>query len=105
MTKEHLEQILVEGGASFTDFLSDRILKEFAKDSLCWIPVSSGKLPPTDKYVLLSFENFSIPEVGRWDVDENGNGAFCAGNDEVSLSSYGLFVNAWMPLPECLKEV
>ena len=66
-----------------------------------WIPISE-QLPEDDGYILLSFENFSIPCVGRYEEDENG-GAFYVGDEGESCSSAGLFVNAWMPLPEPYK--
>ena len=56
-----------------------------------------------DRFVLLSFENFSIPQVGRYHQDDDG-GAFCVGDEEVPLASYGIIVNAWMELPECYRE-
>ena len=31
-------------------------------------------------------------------------GTFYPGDDEKSYSSYGIFVNAWMPLPEPYRE-
>lgn len=61
-----------------------------------WIPVEE-ELPETDKYILLSFSNFSIPCVGRYEEDENG-GAFYVGDDETCVSQ-DMFVNAWMNLP------
>lgn len=63
-----------------------------------WIPCSE-RYPDNDKYILLSFENFSLPIVGRYEVDENG-GAFFVGDEDTSCVSSGLFVNAWQPLPE-----
>lgn len=63
-----------------------------------WIPVSE-RLPETDKYILLSFSNFSIPCVGRYNEDENG-GAFYIGDDDETCVSQDLFVNAWQPLPD-----
>ena len=62
-----------------------------------WIPVEE-ELPETDKYILLSFSNFSIPCVGRYEEDENG-GAFYVGDDDETCISQDMFVNAWMPLP------
>ena len=62
-----------------------------------WIPVEE-ELPETDKYILLSFSNFSIPCVGRYEEDENG-GAFYVGDDDESCVSQDMFVNAWMNLP------
>lgn len=66
-----------------------------------WIPVED-RLPETDKYILLSFENLTIPGIGRYEEDENG-GAFYICDDDKSCSSYGLFVNAWQLLPERYK--
>ena len=62
-----------------------------------WIPVEE-ELPETDKYILLSFSNFSIPCVGRYEEDKNG-GAFYIGDDDETCVSQDMFVNAWMNLP------
>lgn len=64
-----------------------------------WIPITD-RLPDSGKYVLLSFENFSLPVVGRYEVSENDDGAFYVGDDFETCSEQDLFVNAWMPLPE-----
>lgn len=61
-----------------------------------WIPVEE-RYPDTANYILLSFSNFSIPIVGRYEEDENG-GAFYAGDEDETLVSQDMFVNAWMPL-------
>lgn len=67
-------------------------------DSNPWNPVEES-VPVDDKYVLLSFENYSGIDIGRYVEDENG-GAFYPGDDDESYVSYGIFVNAWMELPE-----
>ena len=69
-----------------------------------WIPCSSGIMPDSGKYVLVSFENFSLADIGRYEEDEDGGGAFYPGDDEKSYASYGVFVNAWMELPKNYKE-
>lgn len=70
-------------------------------DPTKWIPVEE-RLPEDDNYILLSFENFSLPLVGRYEADSDGGGAFylgdCVGEDTCIWQN--LFVNAWMPLPE-----
>ena len=68
-----------------------------------WIPVSE-RLPDADKYILVSIENFIILDIGRYETDKDGSGAFYPGNDDKSYVEYGLFVNAWMPLPEPYRE-
>ena len=67
-----------------------------------WIPVSE-RYPESDSYILLSFENFSLPTVGRYEEDEEG-GAFFVGDDDISCVSSGLYVNAWRPLPAIYKD-
>ena len=67
-----------------------------------WIPVEE-RYPDTNKYILLSFSNFTIPIIGRYEEDENG-GAFYAGDEDETLVSQDLFVNAWMPLPKPYRE-
>ena len=68
-----------------------------------WIPVSERR-PDADKYILVSIENFIILDIGRYETDKDGSGAFYPGNDDKSYVEYGLFVNAWMPLPEPYRE-
>ena len=72
-------------------------------ESTNWIPVSE-RLPDPDKYILVSFENYVLPDIGRYEADEDGGGAFYPGDEDRSYTSFGLFVNAWMPLPEPYKE-
>lgn len=67
-----------------------------------WIPISE-RLPNPETYVLLSFENVSIPVIGRYEQDKDG-GAFYAGDEDETLTSQDMYVNAWMPLPEPYKE-
>ena len=73
---------------------------EGKKDS-DWIPCNEP--PENDRYVLLSFENFSVPMVGRYEEDENG-GAFYVGDDDESCVSQDMFVNAWMNLPAPFQQ-
>lgn len=62
-----------------------------------WIPVEE-KLPDGG-YILMSFENFPIPLIGRYEEDGEG-GAFYVGDYEESCVSQELMVNAWRPVPE-----
>ena len=85
------------GRRSFMEFLE--VLDEVEKEqNNGWIPLEED-LPEPSRYVLLSFSNFSMPQVGRYEEDEQG-GAFYLGDEEESCVSQLLFVNAWMPLPE-----
>ena len=70
-----------------------------------WIPVTE-KLPKTGNYVLMSFENFTLPAIGRYEVNDEGDGAWYFGDDDEgdTCCSAGLFVNAWMPLPNPYRE-
>ena len=68
-----------------------------------WIPVEE-KLPDVDKYILVSFENFSVPMIGRYTVDDDDSGTFRVGDEDESFIEHDLYVNAWMPLPESYKD-
>ena len=68
-----------------------------------WIQIEQ-KLPDPDEYVLVSFDNFSLPMIGRYTVDDDGGGTFRIGDDDESFVQHDLFVNAWMPLPEPYKD-
>ena len=75
------------------------LLKELRK-ARKWIAVEE-QLPEKERYILLSFANFSLPMVGHYEINEDGSGAFYLGdcNEEDTCVSQDLFVNAWMPLP------
>ena len=65
-----------------------------------WIPVEE-QLPEEGRYILLSFSNFSLPALGRYESD-TGGGAFYLGDcdEEDTCIANDLYVNAWMSLPE-----
>ena len=68
-----------------------------------WIPVSE-KLPDVDEYIIVSFENFSVPMIGRYTVDDDDNGTFRIWDEDESFVKNDLYVIAWMPLPEPYRE-
>nr|DAQ56206.1 MAG TPA: Protein of unknown function (DUF551) [Caudoviricetes sp.] len=63
-----------------------------------WIPIEE-QIPKEDEYILLSFENFSIPVIGRFE-----DGEFYEGDEDESLVKQDMYVNAWMPLPKPYRE-
>lgn len=72
-----------------------------------WIPADNP--PKVDDsgmsdYILLSFMNFDVPLVGRYQLCKDGSGAYYAGDSDRSCTRIGLFVNAWMKLPEPYRE-
>lgn len=90
--------------AEYDDFFhrglerASRLVKEVAAEyNGGWIPCSE-RFPEDDNYILLSFSNFTLPLVGRFE-----DNAFYIGDEVVSCVSQDLFVNAWMPLPEPYK--
>lgn len=72
-----------------------------------WIPAVNTPAVNEKGYserILLSFANASINEIGRYIEDGDGGCAYYIGDDTKPCSIYGLFVDAWMPLPERYKE-
>lgn len=67
-----------------------------------WIPCSE-RLPEDESYILVSFENYTMPDIARYEENDDG-GTFYPGDEEETYAHYGLTVNAWMPLPEPYKE-
>ena len=63
-----------------------------------WIPVTE-KLPEPETYILVSFDNFTLPDIATYRVDDDGSGAFYPGDEDYTYLSVGFYVNAWMPLP------
>lgn len=75
-----------------------QIICEHMNDN--WIAVEE-KLPENNDYILLSFDNYKIPMIGRYE-DRREGGAFylgdCTGDD--TCIAQDLYVAAWRPLPE-----
>lgn len=61
------------------------------------------RLPEDESYILVLFENATMPDIARYEENDEG-GTFYPGDDEKPYSSYGIFVNAWTPLPEPYRE-
>ena len=68
-----------------------------------WIPVTE-RLPEPETYILVSFENSTLPDIATYRADEDGSGAFYIGDEDHTYLSLGLFVNAWMPLPKPYRD-
>lgn len=71
------------------------------RDFCAW--TGSDTPPKNNEYVLLSFENSSIPLVGRYEEDCHG-GAYYIGDDTRTCGSNGMIVNAWAELPKPFRE-
>ena len=82
--------------------LSDEIERMKDEERQQWIPVAD-RLPEPEFYILVSFENCSPPDIATYRVDDDGSGAFYQGDEDYTYLSVGIFVNAWMPLPEPYK--
>ena len=56
-----------------------------------WIDIND-RLPDPEEYVLVSFENFTLPDIGRYEAESDGSGAFYTGDEDASYVSFGVFV-------------
>ena len=74
-------------------------ITRYSRDNDGWIPVEE-RLPEDDRYIFLSFENFSLPMIGRYEQDSDGSGNFYIGDETESCISQDLYVTAWQPLLE-----
>ena len=81
----------------FEDSNGQKWLLEIAKHR--WNPIEE-RLPSDDRYILRSFDNFSLPAVGRYE-----DGAFYLGDcdEQDTCVSNDLYVNAWMELPKAYR--
>lgn len=83
--------------------LSDEIERMKRDERQQWIPVTE-MFPEPETYILVSFDNYILPDIATYRVDDDGSGAFYPGDEDYTYLSVGLYVNAWMPLPEPYKE-
>ena len=51
-----------------------------------WIPISE-QLPEDESYIIVSFENATMPDIARYEENDEG-GTFYPGDDEKSYSSF-----------------
>ena len=51
----------------------------------------------------MSYENYDLIDIDMYRV-EDGTGAFYPGDEARSCASFGLIVNAWMPIIEPYRE-
>ena len=86
------------GAASIAAEIKEIIKRHLSNESEKWISVNE-RLPENDDYILLSFENYPVSDIGRYEQDKEG-GAFYPGDKDYTYASFGLFVNAWCLLPE-----
>ncbi len=104
--REYKEPYATVDYATKKDFEFIMKAAEFYK-KMQWIPAEN---PPEvneegySEYILLNFANATVHEIGQYVVDKDGGGAYYVGDDDKSCSSYGIIVNAWMPLPERYEE-
>lgn len=83
--------------------LPDEIEKMKRDERQQWIPVTE-MFPEPETYILVSFDNYILPDIATYRVDDDGSGAFYPGDEDYTYLSVGLYVNAWMPLSEPYKE-
>lgn len=78
------------------------IKKLIERIELCgdgWISVEE-RLPEDDRYIFLSFENFLLPMIGRYEQYSDGSGNFYIGDEIESCIDQDMYVTAWRPLLE-----
>ena len=66
-----------------------------------WHPADDP--PKDDRYILISYDNYPLPDIGRYQEDKEG-GAYYPGDEDRSCTNFGLVVNGWSELPERFKR-
>lgn len=79
--------------------LSDEIERMKGEERQQWIPVAE-RLPEPETYILVSLDNYTLPDIAIYRVDDDGSGAFYVGALDCTYLSVGFYVNAWMSLPK-----
>ena len=100
-TTYHCGKAVIKDKSKLSEAMEKLAKLEDEEESGGWIPCSE-RLPEDESYILVSFENATMLDIARYEENDEG-GTFYPGDDEKSYSSYGIFVNAWMPLPEPYK--
>lgn len=61
---------------------------------------SPDEPPETDDYILISFSNFSMLDIGEYRED----GEYYPADEERGYKSFKLNVDGWMPMPKNRRE-
>lgn len=101
-TEYHAGKAVIKDRSLLSEAMEKLAKFEDEEETSKWTPCSE-RLPEDESYILVSFQNSTMPNIARYEENDEG-GTFYPGDDEKSYSSYGFFVNAWMPLPEPYKE-
>lgn len=99
-TEYHVGKAVIKDKTLLSEAMEKLARYEDAEDTNVlsrWIPISE-RLPKEEEYILLSFANCTGLDIGRYENDGE-NDKFYPGDEEETYASYGLIVNAWMPLP------
>ena len=105
-TEYHVGKAVIKDRSLLAEAMAKLAKLEDAEDTNVlsrWIPISE-RLPEDESYILVSFENYTMPDIARYEENDGENDKFYPGDDEETYASYGLIVNAWMPLPEPYRE-
>lgn len=100
-TTYHCGKAVIKDKSKLSEAMEKLAKLEDEEESGGWIPCSE-RMPEDESYILVSFKNATMLDIARYEENDEG-GTFYPGDDEKSYSSYGIFVNAWMPLPEPYK--
>ena len=104
-TEYHAGKAVIKDKSLLSEAMEKLAKLEDAEDTNVlskWIPTSE-RLPEEEEYILLSFANYTGLDIGRYENDGE-NDKFYPGDEKETYASYGLIVNAWMPLPEPYRE-
>ena len=63
-----------------------------------WIPVAE-RLPETDDYILVSFSNCTLSDIGRYKADKDGGGAFSRDSRETKKEA--MYHMDYLSMPGC----
>ena len=59
-----------------------------------------NSFPDSDRNVLVTFSNFSLPIIGQWRIDNDGAGCWYLGDTDETFLSEDLYVDGWWELPK-----
>lgn len=68
-----------------------------------WIPIEEAT-PKTDDYIFVSFDNWPLPDIGRYEEDGDGGGSFYPGDEDKTYLAMGMIPNAWQPMIQNYNE-
>lgn len=100
-TEYHAGKAVVRDKSLLAEAMEKLAKFEDEEESGGWIPCSE-RLPEDESYILVSFQNFTMPDIARYEENDEG-GTFYPGDDEKIIFKLWNFCECLDAITEAIQ--